>query len=107
MIPYTTPSFEITIPGADLSSARDVYVTVTQGAVTITKSGTDLAISADGKTVSCWLTQEESLQFRSSGKASAQVNWVYIDAVDGDLRRAATNPLSVEVGTQLYKEVIE
>jgi len=104
MIPYTTPSFEIAIPDADLSSAQGIYVTIEQRNVEITKSGE--AVTVDGHTVSVWLTQEESSAFKL-GDAQAQVNWIYVDAVDGTLRRASTLPLTVRVDQQLYKQVIE
>lgn len=106
MIPYTTPSFVISIDGdIDLTEATDVYVTIVQRDLRVTKNGSDVAISEDGKTVSIWLTQEESSRF-AVGTAQAQVNWVYVDAVDGEIRRASTEPLTVQVGTQLYEQVI-
>lgn len=106
MIPYTTPSFQITISGnVDLNNAVDVYVTIVQGTKSVTKTGADVQISNNGATVSIWLTQNESMQF-SVGTAYAQVNWTYMDVEAEQIRRLSTEPLPVKVSKQLYKQVI-
>lgn len=104
MIPYTTPSFVVTISGGvNLTQAVNVYVTLTQGSVSVTKNSTDVEISQDGKTVSVRLSQNESMKF-NKGKAKLQVNWVYTE--NGKTIRASTEPLVVKVEEQLYKQVI-
>ena len=106
MVPYTTPSFVITINGdVDLRQASAVFVTVVQGPVSVTKSGADVQISNNGTTVSVWLSQTESMQF-GIGTAYAQVNWTYMDVAAEEIRRLSTEPLVVKVSEQLYKQVI-
>ena len=107
MIPYTTPTLTITIQAnVDLTEADEVFVTITQGGKTVTKTGEDVAVSESGTAVSCWLTQNESMTFKP-GTAEAQVNWIYTDVETQTTRRAATDPVSVAIGQQLYKRVIE
>ena len=65
MIIGTTPTFTLKLKKAcdvDLSQANNIYVTIKQGSILITKTGHDLNI-VDGKTVQFSLTQTESLSF--------------------------------------------
>lgn len=100
MIRATTPTFTLTVgdQSIDLSQASNVYVTVTQGARKVTKTGADLTI--DGNVVQCTLSQTESLYFKPGSTADIQVNWIY-----GTVR-AATEVISVPVGNQLLPEVL-
>ena len=107
MIRGTTPTFTLTIknPDINLGEANNVYVTFGQGAKTIEKSGE--ALEVDGRTVSVWLEQKESLDLMEGKEVEIQVNWTYLD-IDGEtIRRAATIPKSVPVTKQLLKRVIE
>lgn len=104
MIRGTTPSLTLTISGTgvNLSSANNVYVTLSNGLHTITKTGSDLAISATQ--VICYLTQAESLTFSEGRDVLVQVNWTYTDG--GATKRAATITQAIEVTKQLLPEVI-
>ena len=106
MIRGTTPTFSITIRdpgGLDLTRAANVYVTIEQGRVQITKTGEDLEVSP--ASVQCRLTQEEALSF-AEGKADIQLNWTAANLLDGSLRRCATKVARVMVDKQLLDEVV-
>ncbi len=108
MILGTTPTFTLKIADdsdADLTQANHVYFTICQGAKIITKSGEQLEVN-DGKTVSVFLDQEDSMSLREGQKAEVQLNWTYTDT-DGKFRRAATPVKEVTIGRQLLKRVIE
>lgn len=107
MIPYTTPFLTIRIrDDVDLTLAEEIVMTISQGdALSISKSGEAVAVGEDKKSVSCWLTQEESARF-APGPAKAQCNWTYTDAISGEVRRAATRPIRIKVDKQLYEAVI-
>lgn len=104
MIRGTTPTFTLTVgdSGLDLTQASNVYVTVTQGNKRVTKTGNDLTVS--GNVVSCWLSQTETLAFKSGQTAEIQVNWIYTE--EGATKRAATDPKRIVVGFQLLPEVL-
>lgn len=105
MIRATTPTLTLRIinnPDIDLTQATNVYVTIASPVSTITKTGPDVEVEA--QSVSCWLTQEETLSFRQ-GDAEVQLNWTYADA-DGT-KRAATRIKKVNIGRQLLPEVVE
>ena len=107
MIWGTTPdfTFQIKNQNVDLSEANNVYVSFTQNETEIIKSGNDLEI--DGRTVSVWLTQEESMRLKNGKFFEVQINWTYL-ALDGvTVRRAATKPKAIPVEKQLLKRVIE
>ena len=108
MIRGTTPTFTLNITNGgadlDLTEASTVYITVRQNGVTITKTGDDLSVEA--QSVSCWLTQNESLQLKESTDAEVQLNWTYTNATDGTTRRAATKPKMIRIDRQLLVEVI-
>lgn len=104
MIRGTTPTDTITIknPGdLDLTTVLDVYVTIRQGQVSITKTGEDLDVAKAA--VSYCLTQQESLRFKD-GAAEAQINWTYMD--NGGKKRAATKWLPIQIDKQLLERVI-
>ena len=106
MIRATTPTFTFTIRSEtlDLSEANNIYFTLTQGGRTITKTGEDLEVTGQ-RTVSVWLTQEESLSL-VEGSMKVQFNWTYSD-INGNVRRAATQRITIQIDEQLLKEVIE
>lgn len=107
MIRGTTPTFTFTIKqDVDLTSAKNIYVTFSQGGSKLfTKTGEDLSV--DGKTVSVWLTQEESLALTDRDKAKVQINWTYVSQGSPDIRRAATKVKEIQIDEQLLKKVIE
>lgn len=107
MIRGTTPTFTFTIKSQtlDLTEAENVYVTIRQGGKEITKTGEDLEVAQ--KVVSVFLSQEESLSLVES-PADVQVNWTYLDPLDGvTVRRAATVVKTINITKQLLKRVIE
>lgn len=107
MIRYTTPTFTLTISDEtiNLNEASDVHVTIRQNAVCIDKNDEAIQISENGRTVSCWITQDESARFQK-GTALIQVNWLY-GSSDGTTRRAATKEKQIQIDENLLQRVIE
>lgn len=107
MIRGTTPTltFTITDESVDLSAADNVYVTISQYATNITKTGESVSVS--NNTVSVWLTQRESLMLAVGKPASVQINWTYTDDLTGTKRRAATKAKEITIENQLLGRVIE
>ena len=102
MIRYTTPTITLIVEGVELGS-EDIYVTLKQGAVELTKSGADLTVSADeDTTITFGLSQEESAEFKENLSVAVQVNWITASGV-----RAATQIQSISVFKNLLDEVIE
>lgn len=107
MVRATTPTFELTVTGeaVDLSQAENVYVAIKQRNLTIEMTGDELSIV--GNKVSCYLSQEKSLQLIEGANAKIQVNWTYL-AQDGQtVLRAATCVGSIPITEQLIQRVIE
>lgn len=98
MIRYTTPSYELTIEGVDLTGF-DVYVTFSQNGQTLTIEDPPITVEDETTTITCELTQEQSASFKQ-GRMEVQVNWV--DAVG---KRSATVIKQVPVLAQLLQEV--
>lgn len=107
MIRGTTPTLSFTIAdqAVDLSAADNVYVTISQYATNITKTGDSVTVS--GNTVSVWLTQQESMKLAVGKPASVQINWTYTDEPTGAKRRAATKVKEITIENQLLGRVIE
>ena len=107
MVRATTPTLTLIIQEetADLTLARNIYVTMEQGSIKYTKTGLDLDVET--RTVKVWLSQEESLALTEGQPLSVQVNWTYLDADGVTIKRAATNVAKVNVSRQLLDEVIE
>lgn len=112
MIRGTTPTFTLrlkNISGSpcqiDLSEAKNIYFTISQGCNTITKTGEDISL-VDGHTVLVYLNQEESISLREKMKAEIQLNWTYIDN-EGNTKRAATKVCEIALEKQLIQRVIE
>ena len=100
MIQATTPTFVLTLPDTvDLSEAVNIYFSLKQGGVSIKKTGDEVVLG--GQTVSVYLTQAETLRFKD-GTAELQLNWTYANGA-----RACSNIVSVPVGSNLLKEVVE
>lgn len=100
MVQATTPTYVITLPNTvDLTEIANMYFSLTSGQTTIVKTGTDCVI--DGQTVSVYLTQAETLPFKA-GFAQLQLNWTYANGA-----RACSEILSVPVGNNLLKEVVD
>lgn len=105
MINYTTPSITLEVEGIDLTDNQDVYVTIVQGAVELTKKNEALTISYNSQTevstIVFSLTQEESASFQFARAAQLQVNFINASGV-----RDATNIASIDVLKNLLDEVI-
>lgn len=102
----TTPTFTFTFSeaGLDLTDAAHVYVTFSIRNVTVTKSDADLTVTEN--TVSCSLTQAETLQFITwdtlgDVPVATQVNWTYAGGL-----RAASEIQTVVFTRQLLNEVV-
>ena len=98
MIPYTTPTLELTIDGVDLTGLTS-YVTLVQGETALTIEDPPATWDGHKTTLAVTLTQAQTALFER-GAADVQVNWL-----DGGGRRAATVVQTVRVGTQLLQEV--
>ena len=97
----TTPTFTCTFTEQtlDLTTANNVYVTFSQGAKAITKTGTALEIQA--KQIDVYLSQKETLLFEE-GMVEVQANWTGANGM-----RAASEVEVVELTRQLLKKVVE
>ena len=102
MINYTTPTISLTVEGVDLTG-QDVYVSLAQGAVELTKTGEDLTITheEDDTKIIFQLSQDESAVFKFNSSVSVQVNWISVAGV-----RSATEIKSIPVMKNLLDEVI-
>lgn len=99
MTQATTPTFVLTLPGSvDLSFAENVYFTLRQNSVSITKNTSDLEINHN--VVSVFLSQIDTVKL-TSGTAQIQLNWTYPDK-----SRACSNIASVNINENLLKEVV-
>lgn len=87
----------ITVTGADVSLFSDIWVTLKQGTVVLTKKKNELSI--EGNNISVPFTQEETLKF-SSGKLLCQIKYNY-NGVDG------TDVLKVDVKDMLDEDIME
>lgn len=80
MIRYTTPMLPLEVVGADLTQNQDVYVTMVQDSVKLTKTNNELSITydaeADMSIISYSLTQKESAAFDLDGPVLVQVNFI-------------------------------
>lgn len=107
MIVGTTPTLTLKLKrtsDADLNMATNIYVTLKQGNILLTKTGQDIEL-VDGKTLRISLTQSESLDFSVDKKVELQLNWTYLEG--GQTKRAATKVISIDLERQLLKEAIQ
>lgn len=109
MVRGTTPPFKCKIKDdspINLKEVQNLHFTISQGANSITKSGTDVEVQDDCHTVLTYLTQEESLSLSDRQTAKVQLNWLYEDE-NGVLRRGGTKVKEIEIDEQLFRKVIE
>lgn len=100
MVQATTPTFILTLPDTvDLSEVENLYFTIEQNKTLLTKETEDLTV--EGQTVQVFLSQQETLQFRT-GTASIQLNWTY-----GNGARGCSNIVQIHVDENLLKKVVE
>ena len=100
---YTTPTVWLKGKGIDLTDGFDVYVSLEQENVELTKTGDALTVEKDGDDtiVSFSLTQEESAGFRDTSLVSCQIN-----VLDAAGKRYATGIKQMKIGKNLLEEVI-
>ena len=100
MIRGTTPTFEITVSGIELATARSIHVTLLQpGGKAMDFSGP--SISIEGDVISVFLAQNRTLGLKSGIPLQIQVNG--LDAVGS---RWASEIVEINVTPQLLNEVI-
>ena len=100
MVQATTPTFILTLPDTvDLSEVSHLYFTIEQNKTIVKKQDQDLTV--DGQTVQVFLSQQETLQFKT-GTANIQLNWTY-----GNGARGCSNIVQVHVDENLLKKVVE
>lgn len=99
MVQATTPTFTLTLPqGLDLSGIVNMYFTLKQNAVTITKTGD--AVTIDENKVYVLLNQEDTVKL-FEGCCSIQLNWTY----PGGLRGCTVEKI-IPVEENLLKKVV-
>lgn len=105
MIRYTTPILPLEVEGVDLTDNEDVYVTLEQGGLELTKKGSDLTVQYDGETdistITFSLTQEETAAFNLNRAVDVQVNFINASGL-----RDATNIATLPVLRNLLDKVI-
>ena len=108
MIIGTTPTFTLKLKrtdDVDLRLAMNVYVTLKQGNIVLTKTKSQHEINiVDAKTVQFSLTQAESLGFVLDKNVELQLNWTYYS--QGETKRAATKIVNVFLEKQLLRQEI-
>ena len=97
-----TLTLEIEDQSLVLPSADNVFVSIAQGSMTITKTGEDITVN--GNTVEVALTQQESLRLKK-GTSEIQVNWLEESLAEGK-KRIATIPITFKVDKQLLPKVL-
>ena len=106
MINYTTPTISLVVEGVNLTG-QDVYVTLKQGCLELTKTGADLTVTTTthdqvtDTNIAFTLTQEESAAFNYNLSVLLQVNFINSQGV-----RDATNMVNIGVMRNLLDEVI-
>jgi len=74
----TTPDLEINVGDIDLSQVTDLWLTLSQhGTVVINKTLEEVTI--DGSTVTCTLTQEETLALKAHSSTLIQMRFLTND----------------------------
>ena len=105
MIRYTTPILPLEVEGVDLTTNEDVYVTLKQNDVELTKKGNDLTILYDAETdistITFTLSQEETAAFNINRAVDTQVNFINNAGV-----RDATDIATIPVMRNLLDKVI-
>lgn len=98
----TTPTLVLRVKNRDLTGAT-VFVSIRTGTNVITKTGTDLAMTASDEDtiVVCTLSQIETLKL-NEGDAQVQIRFV-----DSTGTALATTKAKARVNDVLYKRVIE
>ena len=102
VVQYTTPTFtlEFTEQSLDLTQAANVYVTFKSGTFVLTKTSDSLTVQE--KSISVYLSQEETAQFSYGEDLEIQANWTTALG-----NRVASNVVKYKIDKQLLMAVIE
>lgn len=112
MIRGTTPTFTFWPEKRDgtpiaqevIDRADYLVVTISQPCVKIDLDG-DRVVVGD-QSISCFLTQEQSLQLTENKKAKVMLNWTYPPDATGYVKRGAAGPGFLMVTEQLLGRVL-
>lgn len=100
MVQATTPTFVLTFPGSvDPGDMENVYFSLVQNTVNITKTSPDITIS--GQSVHVTLSQVDTVRL-VPGAAKIQLNWTYPNG-----SRACSQIVQITVTENLLEEVVE
>ena len=101
MIPWTTPTFTLTVKGVDLT-AHEVYADFAQGTKTLHVAAASTTYDGTDTTVTVELTQTQTGKFAADKPVTVQVNWITADS-----KRDATEPKQIDNGRNLYERELE
>lgn len=103
VIPYTDYVLTIILENADLSTAKEIHVTIEQNGRDI--DTTDVTATSDGQggcTMTAAFTQVQTSRLRDNIDAFVQVNWINSQGV----RPIPPVKQKINVGEQLLKRVL-
>ena len=112
MIRGTTPTFTFWPQNRDgtpiaqevIDRADYLVVSIAQPGVKIDLDGDRVAVGS--QTISCFLTQEQSLKLSENKKAEVMLNWTYPPDETGFVKRGAAGPGYLTVTKQLLGRVL-
>ena len=103
VVPYTDYVLTIILENADLSTAREIHVTIEQNGRSI--DTTDVTATSDGQggcTMTAAFTQVQTSRLRDNIDAYVQVNWITAQGV----HPTPPEKQKINVGEQLLKRVL-
>jgi len=108
LIPGTTPTYKLTIDGADPAECSSIHVTFKQEAHGVLVDLTDTDLVIDGYVISVTLTQEQSLKFKETVNKydTKQLMELQVNGVLPGGGRWASDTFTEAVGRQHLPEVI-
>ena len=96
----TTPTITYLAPeDLDMTTTRNIYFTLSQGERKITKTGSDLFVTASS--VGVYLSQRDTVWLDPDREAKHQLNWTFSDG-----RRGMTREKIIEIDPNLLPEVL-
>lgn len=112
MIRGTTPTFSFWPQNRDgtpiaqevIDRADYLVVTISQPCVKIDLDGDRIVVG--DQTITCFLTQEQSLQLTENKKAEVMLNWTYPPDETGFVKRDAAGPGVLLISKQLLGRVL-
>lgn len=103
VVPYTDYVLTIILENADLSTAKEIHVTIEQNGRDI--DTTDVTATSDGHggcTMTAAFTQVQTSRLRDNIAAYVQVNWINSQGV----HPSPPAKVKINVGEQLLKRVL-